>query len=262
MLLAAVLVFLLGLALLGAERAEEKTEAVSTVFSEKEDHIYELLRKKGYTVAGASGILGNIAVENPRFEADLYANGGNTYGLFQWTNDGNRRDNLVQWCNGQVLYPNRIEGQIAFAIHELEGGDPIACRANAYLKKTADPEMAAMEFAVGFERCIGATQKPEDDGIYTGSLYPEHEGDTYQALAKRCAAARKYYEGYKKLAAVGEKLVPRWVYALRAAGMVLMAVSAAFVTLVAVVNRKALRKKMKRLLRKVVTKRPEPRKGK
>ena len=166
------------------------------IFSETEDRIYNTLRTAGYSKAGACGILGNIAVENSSFEADLNGNGGITYGLFQWNNVGERKQNLVTWCNNRSLYPNRIDGQLAFAIHELEGGDPIAKRLERFLKSTNDPSDAAMEFTVGFERCVGSTKNPEIDARYEGSIYPEYYGKTDQAMAKRMEMAEKYYQGY------------------------------------------------------------------
>lgn len=167
------------------------------IFSETEDKIYNTLLAAGYSKAGACGILGNIAVENPKFEADLYANNGTTYGLFQWNNVGDRKDNLVKWCNNRKLYSQRPDGQIAFAMYELEGGDSIAKRANDFLKTTENPRNAAMEFAVGFERCIGSTSNSENDAEYEGFIYPERFGRTYQAMARRMDMAEKYFNGYE-----------------------------------------------------------------
>ena len=166
------------------------------VFSETEDKIYNTLLAAGYSKAGACGILGNIAVENPQFEADLYGNGGITYGLFQWNDVGDRRETLVKWCNNRSLYSERPDGQLAFALHELDGGDYIASKANDFLKTTDNPRNAAMEFAVGFERCIGSTSSSENDAEYDGFIYPERFGRTYQAMGKRMDMAEKYFYGY------------------------------------------------------------------
>lgn len=166
------------------------------VFSQKEDSIYWTLIENGYSPAGACGILGNISIENPKFEPDLYANNNKTYGLFQWSDVGNRKNNLVRWCNNRLLYPNRIEGQLAFAMHEIDGGDPQASQLHYYLMHADTPENAAMEFAAGFERCVGNTSNPDADGIYTGIVYPNNYGRMYQALNHRMENARKYYSGY------------------------------------------------------------------
>lgn len=185
-------------------RADEDEQYV---VSDKEDAIIATLLENGYSLAGACGILGNISVENPRFKPDLEANHGITYGLFQWNDVGERRTNLVKWCNNRLLHYDRADGQLAFAIHELEGGDPIAYKINDFLKDTDDPENAAIEFAVGFERCIGATGHADIDGIYTGSFYPNVYGQTYQALNKRAVNAVNYYEEYS-----GSALDPALAY--------------------------------------------------
>lgn len=166
------------------------------VCSEIEDSIYATLIENGYSQAGACGILGNISVENPDFQADLYANNGRTYGLFQWTEAGERQSRLKKWCNNRSIHYDRPEGQIAYALYELGGGDSIAKRINEYMLSTEDPRAAATAFAVGFERCIGATGNKEADGVYTGYLFPEFRGHTYQALNRRMDRAQGYYDKY------------------------------------------------------------------
>ena len=176
------------------EEAAPLSEALSGSYEESE--IFRMLRALGYSPAGICAILGNIAVECPDFNADTYGNNGYTYGLFQWNNDGDRMNSLVSWCNSRILYPNRIEGQIYYAVHELEGADPIAARLNDYLKTTEDAAEAAAEFAVGFERCVGESGH-ETDGIYTGTLYPECYGKTYQDLELRIRKAAEYMQQYQ-----------------------------------------------------------------
>ena len=166
------------------------------ICSKIEDEIYTTLINSGYSEAGACGILGNIAVENPNFDADLYTNNGHNYGLFQWNNVGDRLDFLFTWCNNRLLYPNRPEGQLAYALYELDGGDAYASRCNEYLKNAQSPRLAAQEFAAGFERCIGTTTDSEADGYYTGSVYTENIGEPYQALNRRMDKAAEYYEAY------------------------------------------------------------------
>ena len=169
-------------------------EQRSYICSETEDSIYITLLEKGYSPAGACGILGNMSVENPRFIADLYSPGGYAYGLFQWM--GERITNLKKWCNNRVMYWNRTEGQLAFAIAELEGKDSTAHKINEYLKTTEDPVMAAMEFCAGFERCVGSTGYDDRDGIYTGDIFPALYGKTYQGLNVRIANAKQYYKKF------------------------------------------------------------------
>lgn len=163
---------------------------------QREDLVYDILRENGYTVAATCGILGNIAVECTEFEPDTTRNDGLAYGLFQWTDVGDRRGKLKKWCNENGYDYTTIEGQVYFAIYELEGGDSIACRLNNYLKKTDDAYTAAVEFAAGFERCVGTTGVK--DGKYTGGIYPEYYGEKYQALNLRINRAMNYYERYSK----------------------------------------------------------------
>ena len=172
-----------------------------------EESIYSTLVSSGYTPAAACGILGNISIENGSFEPDLTGNKGNTYGLFQWTDTGDRRRNLRDWCYNRKLPANGYEGQIAFAIYELEGGDTIACRMNKFLKRTDDPTLAAMEFAAGFERCVGKTGLKNADAVYNGDIYDEYYGKTYQALGRRVNNAADYYERFKDYVIEEEKVL-------------------------------------------------------
>ncbi len=161
--------------------------------------IYATLIEEGYSHAGACGILGNVAVENPQFDPNLESADGNYYGLFQWSNVGERRSNLIKYCRSRLLKHNLITGQLAFAFHELRGGDSIASRIDSYLRETDDVAEAAMEFAAGFERCIGKTSNADNDGIYTGTIYPEHYNRTYQALNLRIEKANYYDNLFREL---------------------------------------------------------------
>lgn len=163
-----------------------------------ENKIYATLRSVGYTHEAVCGILGNIAVENPDFKTDLYSNNGYTYGLFQWSKNADRQKRLHTWCNNRLLKSDSLEGQLAFAVYEIDGGDSIATRLEEYLETTDDTKMAATEFAAGFERCIGNSPNIQNDGVYEGTIYPEYYGEYFQALSKRVEAAKKYDEVYSK----------------------------------------------------------------
>ena len=106
-------------------------------------------------------------------------------------NVGDRQQHLKDFCKEQKINWNSIEAQLAFAIYELSGADPIACRLDDYLKETDNSYGAAAEFAAGFERCITDTGKRADR--YTGSLYPEFYGNHYQGLSRRINKAMNYY---------------------------------------------------------------------
>ena len=161
---------------------------------EKEEIVYQSLIKAGYSPAGACGIMGNIAVESPDFDPSAVNESSGALGLFQWNDIGDRQQHLKDFCKEQKLNWNSIEAQLAFAIYELSGADPIACRLDDFLKETDDAYTAAAEFTAGFERCITDTGKREN--IYTGGLYPEFYGNKYQGLAKRINKAMNYYERF------------------------------------------------------------------
>jgi len=163
-----------------------------------ESRIYATLIEAGYSHAGACGILGNMAVENPDFDPTLESANGKYYGLFQWSDVGERRTNLHKFCETRLFKPDKITGQMAFAFYELQGGDSIACRLDSFLRETDDARLAAMEFAAGFERCVGETSVPENDGIYLGDIYPEYNQRTYQALALRIDKAHYYDEFFRE----------------------------------------------------------------
>lgn len=163
---------------------------------EKEDLVFKTLTNAGYSIAGACGIMGNIAVESPEFDPTVLGPNDIPYGLFQWTDVGDRKQNLRNWCSKHHLEYDTIEGQLAFAIYELSGGDSIAVRLDEYLRTSDDAAKACAEFAAGFERCISDTK--DGCGIYNGSLYPEFYGKPYQGLNKRIEKAREYYERFIK----------------------------------------------------------------
>ncbi|MCR5688540.1 MAG: hypothetical protein K6G58_11025 [Lachnospiraceae bacterium] len=161
---------------------------------EKELLVFESLTEAGYSPAGACGMMGNIAVESPDFDPTVVNETNGAYGLFQWTDVGDRQQHLKDFCREHGMNWGSAEGQIAFAVYELSGADPIACRLDDLLKETDDPYTAAAEFTAGFERCIADSGKAADR--YMGSLYPEFYGENYQSLAKRINKAMNYYNRF------------------------------------------------------------------
>ena len=158
---------------------------------EKELIIYESLLKAGYSPAGACGIMGNIAVESPDFDPSAVNPTSGALGLFQWNDVGDRQQHLKDFCKDHKMNWNSLESQLEFAVYELSGADPIACRLDDFLKETDDPYSAAAEFTAGFERCIADSGKKADR--YTGALYPEFYGNYYQGLSKRINKAMNYH---------------------------------------------------------------------
>lgn len=162
---------------------------------EKEKIVYDSLRKAGYSPAGVCGMMGSIAVESPEYDPVVINKASGAFGLFQWTMVGERQQKLKDFCRTNAMNWGSFEGQLAFAVYELTGGDPIACRLDDLLRNTDDAYTAAAEFTAGFERCIDDPGKAAD--TYTGSLYPEFYGQRYQGMANRINKAMNYYERFK-----------------------------------------------------------------
>lgn len=183
-----------------AERKEPRTVTITIdapeniPLEEKENLVYKSLTDAGYSPAGACGIMGNIAVESPDFDPSAVNESGGTLGLFQWNDVGDRKTRFKEYCKENKLNWNSMDSQLAFAIYELSGGDPIACRLDDFLKETDNSYAAAAEFTAGFERCVTDSGKAKDR--YTGSLYPEFYGNYYQGLSKRINKAMNYYNRF------------------------------------------------------------------
>ena len=184
-----------------SNKEEEQSEPETVTFledpylnmtlEEKEEQIYRNLLDAGFSPAGACGIMGSIAVESPDFDPSVVNGKSGAYGLFQWTDDGDRKQALKDYCTEHDISHDSIDAQLSFAIHEIGGADPIAARLDKLLRETDDAYAAAAEFTVGFERCITGDAGKAD--IYTGSLYPEFYGKRYQNLSKRINKAMNYY---------------------------------------------------------------------
>lgn len=169
---------------------------INMSLEEKEELTYRSLLNAGLSPAGACGIMGSIAVESPDFDPSAVNEKSGAYGLFQWTDDGNRKQALKDYCRENDLSGDSIEAQLSFAIYEIGGADPIAGRLDDLLRETDDAYSAAAEFTVGFERCI--TDDAGRADTYTGSLYPEFYGKRYQNLSKRINKAMNYYNRFEQ----------------------------------------------------------------
>jgi hypothetical protein len=89
---------------------------------ERETFVYQSLINAGYTPARACGILGNIAVESPDFDPSAFNEKSGASGLFQWTDDGDRKQTLKDYCREHDMQWDSAKGQISFAVYEIHGG--------------------------------------------------------------------------------------------------------------------------------------------
>ena len=85
---------------------------------EKEKIVYRSLLAAGFSQAGACGMLGNIAVETTDFDPTVINETNGAFGLFQWTDVGDRQQKLKDFCKDHAMNYGSVEGQIAFAVYD------------------------------------------------------------------------------------------------------------------------------------------------
>ena len=90
----------------------------------QEENIYLYLTEYlGFSSAAACGIVANIAYETGwKFKSDIGNPDYGAYGLIQWM--GNRRKQLIKWCNENGKDFRSMEGQMDFMYWELLNADP------------------------------------------------------------------------------------------------------------------------------------------
>lgn len=137
--------------------------------------IWNALKAKGYSDAGAAGIMGNLnaesayktnnlqddynrafgmtdtqytnAINNKSYSVDKFAGDQAGYGLAQWTWNSRKR-NLYNSIINKGKSIDSLSGQIDFMTSELSSGWPSL---NNYLKKTTDPTEATDRFLTSYE---------------------------------------------------------------------------------------------------------------
>ena len=130
-----------------------------------EERIWNFLRANGFSAAAAAGIMGNMYAESGFIVNVEEYSGGGGYGLCQWT--GERRTNLINWCNSNGYDYTTLEGQLNFMLYE------ISARGMDYYKDIQSVEEATMVWLDKFE-VAGA-----------------------RVEGKRLNAANKYYNQWK-----------------------------------------------------------------
>lgn len=122
-----------------------------------QERVWNFLREHGFSAAATAAIMGSIQQESG-FDATIEEIGSAIgYGLCQWSYE--RRTNLVTWCGNNGYDYTSVEGQLAFLIYELEGGDPTCqslmqqmCGGLEGFKQLTDVAYATQVFQQCFER--------------------------------------------------------------------------------------------------------------
>jgi hypothetical protein len=112
------------------------------VMSENVREIYRYLTEElELNHAAACGVLANIHLESS-FRPICFGDGGTSYGICQW--HLGRFSSLVNYCRGNGLDYNTLEGQLAYLRAELEGGYRNVL---SYIQSVPDTEMGAYDAA-------------------------------------------------------------------------------------------------------------------
>jgi hypothetical protein len=142
----------------GGGKNKYKTGSVATGAALKRaKQIWDFLKSKGLSDAGAAGVMGNWARESwNTFEPKIVE--GNTranapirnkgYGIAQWTWH-TRQDQLVSWTKKNGMKPYTLKGQLNFFWHEMQT-NPTYKAALKYLKGN-DVYQACRHFQVQYE---------------------------------------------------------------------------------------------------------------
>ncbi len=110
---------------------------------------------RGYSLAQAAGMLGNIMHESDFMRADTEYGGGGGRGWLQWT--GGRRTSFESWSARNGLHPASADANSGYLWHEMAGYDGNHWTSwNGYsqagFQQTTTPEGAAKYFMDGYER--------------------------------------------------------------------------------------------------------------
>lgn len=159
----------------------------TTTFSISGDmaSLYQFFIAAGMTSEAASGLVGNLAVENGAFNPTLISRAG-YFGLAQWS--PSRKANLMRYCQGEGLDFQSVSGQANFIVFEMRTSYNGLWE---HLKHCPSASLAAQDICLAYE---GAVTNNILAGIYQGDYSPSQKGrQRLQALGKRVQQAENAY---------------------------------------------------------------------
>lgn len=147
--------------------------------------LYQFFIAAGMSPEGASGLVGNLAVENGSFNPTLTSRAG-YYGLAQWS--PSRKANLMQYCQGEGLDYQSVSGQANFIVFEMRTRNSGLWE---HLKHCPSASLAAQDICLIYE---GAVTNNILAGLYQGDYSLGQKGvQRLQALGKRVQQAENAY---------------------------------------------------------------------
>ena len=161
-----------GIEIITADSAPDGARLVRISFQGEAEKIADCIaRYSGFNAAAVAGILSNIYYESS-FKADKVGDGGFSLGLCQW--QGQRKQNLIEYCERNGAEPTDMEAQIAFMVDELRTQYP---QTWAYLSNIRNDSEGAYYAASRF------------------CLWYEIPADCYEKAAYRGGAAEFLFYG-------------------------------------------------------------------
>lgn len=135
---------------------------------------YEFFVSKGWTPAQASGIVGNLRVENPQFSPTVPGDSGQAIGLAQWHPD--RQANISRALGkpiSQMTFQEQLEG-LNWELNNTEKA------AGDQLRQAKTPEEAGKIFALKYERMKDKVNSPAQRASYAMGFYNQFNGSQAQ----------------------------------------------------------------------------------
>lgn len=176
------------------------------------DSIYYTLRQAGFTHAGATGAMANMAYESghctfdpatsnsvgPEPTAGTGPTGKGPYGICQWTSMGNRKGTMVAWCTSMGYDSNSTSGQLQYMIHEVNDIADYSKTKKAMKESGYTPYEAANVFGENFEG-YGGGQESLRGGMAEkmATAYDAYKDDWsgLWSLGEQIAALSMQYDG-------------------------------------------------------------------
>lgn len=150
----------------------QKVAAYIKTGNQVQDDAYTFLKKKGYCDAAICGILANVEYESG-YNTEAIGDSGTAYGLFQWRYG--RQDNLRAYCKEHNLDVDSVEGQIGFALQEVEDYPEL----KKLIEKGPNTKENAYAIAEAWTRDFERPADPDGQSRARGNAAQSKYWDTY-----------------------------------------------------------------------------------
>lgn len=158
------------------------------------DSIYYALRQEGISHNGAAGVMSNLAHESadrhnwqaaPPNPTAGKPSGTGPYGICQWTSSGDRKANMISWCQSKGYDYTSTSGQLAYMIYEINNKNELKPTKNYIYSSSYSPYEMANKFADNFERYGGGEEASRGNLAETiAAYYDKYKNATDEELSE------------------------------------------------------------------------------